>query len=253
MKNDFSLNSLVNEVEQEIINESECGDSKVSTKTIERRFKDYLQKKNIKIKDLKGNEEKFGIDDTEAIFIKALIKEAIDKKSFAYKYIKDINEDVSLDDIADFMKKINSRMESELEDDERIEYMEYLDQSLQYGVSLELHNIYILIDCLVNNMNTTIYTYQLNSLRSIRDKLEIEYIQSTIENIKYITDLAEFKEALNNAFDGEDVNIYDVGDKAIEEEYLQRDRELSKYLDDNPLIKKHIEEKIGRKIEALYK
>ena len=46
---------------------------------------------------------------------------------------------------------------------------------------------------------------------------------------------------------------YDDFDLLTQVEYSNRDKDTLKYINSNPLIKKHIEEKIGKSIDEIFK
>lgn len=252
MEKNISLNSICTSVENELIDESPNGDSQTSSRTVERRFKEYLRRKRIDISDLK-KDGKISFGEAEAAFLKAFLKEAVDTKSFAYKYITGTDKEASFEEIATFMEKIDLRMKNELSEQERLEYMSYLDQNLKYSSMCILHDIFNLCKCLNWNMNNTIYTFHLDALEKLRKKLEREFVSNTVETIEHLIELTAFRDSvINGIFEGEKINIYDCDDKAIEEEYSQRDRDVLEYLKANPLIKQHIEEKLKKKVEDIY-
>lgn len=248
----ISLNAITTSIENESLNNSKDGESEISYKTIERRFKDFIKKCNVNIKELKDKNGEIYFDETEAIILKAILKESIDKNSFIYKLLKDKDTDISFNEIKIFMDNINEFMEGKISDDERSMFMSYLDQSLKYSVLMELHNIYNIIECLNLNMSTTIYTYHLSSLIKLREKLEYEFIINTVDSVRYVTQLAEVLE-LHKEISGEENVTYDeCEDIALENEYMQRDKDVKKFLEENPLIREHIEKKLNKKIDKIF-
>ncbi|MEH7076976.1 hypothetical protein [Neobacillus drentensis] len=252
MDKKYRINTIVNEIDQEIIDSSPVDDKGVSGKTIERRLKDFIYNNNVKAEDLKSGSGRVTFNKDESVFLKTLIKESIDKKSFAYKFVKGEKNSASFNEIADFMYNMDQKMLSVLEDDERLEFLTYLDQSLGYSVLVELKQIYSIIESISHNIKDRLYTYQLQSLMELRGVLERQFTNEVVHSVKHITDIAEMHELIKDIVD-DDINIYDVGSFSVSEEYAERDREVLKYLEENPLVKQHIEEKLGKDINSMFR
>lgn len=55
----MSLHAIAKEIEKEYFNKSECGEVLLSYKTVERRFKQFIQSFNIDITFLKDEKTRF--------------------------------------------------------------------------------------------------------------------------------------------------------------------------------------------------
>lgn len=252
MDKEYHINTIVNEIDQEIIDSNQVDNKGISEKTIERRLKEFIKNNSVKADDLKRGSGRLKFNKAESIFLKTIVKESIDKKSFAYKFVSGKKNSASFNEIADFMHNMDQKMESVLEDDERLEFMSYLDQSLGYSILVELKQIYSIMECISHNIKDRLYTYQIHSLKELREVLERKYASDIVHSIINITNVAEMLE-LSRELVGEDINIYDVGSFSISEEYAERDREILKYLKQNPLVKQHVEEKLGKDINSIFR
>ncbi|CEN26172.1 hypothetical protein [Paraclostridium sordellii] len=246
-KNKKSLNAIATEIEMESIDDSDNGESQVSYKTVERRFKEFVKINGLNIKELKDKKGEIYFEENEAVILKALLIESIDKNSFVYKLLKDKDDDISFNQIKSFMDNINDFMVGKISDEEREYFMSYMDQSLKYSVLMEIHNIYNIIECLNANLSTNIYGYHLNSLIELRKKLEKEFIYNSVEAVENMINLSEIL-SFTKEVSGEP---YDYGDDAVAWEYRQRDIDFKKFLEENPLIKQHIEQKLDKSVEEI--
>ena len=68
-------------------------------------------------------------------------------------------------------------------------------------------------------------------------------------------EFCEFVSQTSEIFDGDASQLlnYDDFDLLTQVEYSNRDKDTLKYINSNPLIKKHIEEKIGKSIDEIFK
>ena len=246
-KNKKSLNAIATEIEMESIDDSDNGESQISYKTVERRFKEFIKINGLNIKELKDKKGEIYFEEKEAVILKAILKESIDKNSFVYKLLKDKDDDISFNQIKSFMDNINDFMVGKISDEEREYFMSYMDQSLKYSVLMEMHNIYNIIDCLNVNLSTNIYTYHLTSLIELRKKLEKEFIYNSVNAVKNMINVSEILN-FTKEVSGES---YDYGNDELALEYAQRDIDLKKFLEESPLIKQHIEQKLNKKIEEI--
>lgn len=246
-KSKKSLNAIATEIEMESIDDSDNGETQVSYKTVERRFKEFVKINGLNIKELKDKKGEIYFEENEAVILKALLKESIDKNSFVYKLLKDKDDDISFNQIKSFMDNINDFMDGKISDEEREYFMSYMDQSLKYSVLMEIHNIYNIIECLNANLSTNIYTYHLSILIELRKKLEKEFIYNSVRSVENMLNLSEL---LNFTKDisGES---YDYGDDAVGWEYRQRDIDFKNFLEENTLIKQYIEQKLNKPIEKI--
>ena len=255
MESKKSLNSIANSISDELFLNSPDGKEVISYKTLIRNFEKFIEKSGGDIKSMKVSSGKIFFEESESIFIKAILRESIDKNSYIYKFLKGKDDEVSFDQIKEFMDNIHDYMQNKLPQEECDAYMEYMDQALQYSVIMELHNIYNIIECINLNLQNYIYTFQLESMINLRKKLEQEFVRTTANSILNMEEFCEFVSQTSEIFDGDASQLlnYDDFDLLTQVEYSNRDKDTLKYINSNPLIKKHIEEKIGKSIDEIFK
>ncbi|MEF2900298.1 MAG: hypothetical protein U0N84_02365 [Terrisporobacter sp.] len=255
MESKKSLNSIANSISDELFLNSPDGKEVISYKTLIRNFEKFIEKSGGDIKSMKDSSGKIFFEESESIFIKAILRESIDKNSYIYKFLKGKDDEVSFDQIKEFMDNIHDYMQNKLPQEECDAYMAYMDQALQYSVIMELHNIYNIIECINLNLQNYIYTFQLESMINLRKKLEQEFVRTTANSILNMEEFCEFVSQTSEIFDGDASQLlnYDDFDLLTQVEYSNRDKDTLKYINSNPLIKKHIEEKIGKSIDEIFK
>lgn len=255
MESKKSLNSIVNSISDELYLNSPDGKEAISSKTLIRNFKKFIEKSGGDIKSMKDSSGKIFFEESESIFIKAILRESIDKNSYIYKFLKGKDDEVSFNQIKEFMDNIHDYMQNKLPQEECDAYMAYMDQALQYSVIMELHNIYNIIECINLNLQNYIYTFQLESMINLREKLEQEFVRTTANSILNIEEFCGFVNQASEIFDGDASQLlnYDDFDLLTQVEYSNRDKDTLKYINSNPLVKKHIEEKIGKSIDEIFK
>ncbi|WP_347028252.1 hypothetical protein [Intestinibacter bartlettii] len=255
MKSKKSLNIIANSLSDELFLNSPDGKEVISYKTLIRNFKKFIEKSGGDIKSMKDSSGKIFFEESESIFIKAILRESIDKNSYIYKFLKDKDDEVSFDQIKEFMDNIHDYMQSKLPEEECNAYMAYMDQALQYSVIMELHNIYNFIECINLNLQNCIYTFHLKSMINLRKKLEQEFVRITANSILNIEQFCEFVNQASKIFDGDASQLlnYNDFDLLTQIEYSNRDKDTLKYINSNPLVKKYIEEKIGKSIDEIFK
>lgn len=89
---------------------------------------------------------------------------------------------------------------------------------------------------------------KIHQLSKFHKKLENENIWSMIQCVK---DSIKLMELMNFAQEDGDNNEFEDEDD-IDQEYLKRDRELVKYLNENPLIKQHVEKVTEKKVDVIF-
>lgn len=254
MNSKKSLNSIANTISQEFYDESLDGNEVVCPKTIIRNFEKFINKCGGDIVDLKNSNGKIFFEETESVFIKAILRESVDKESYVYKLLKDKDDEVSFNTIKVFMENIDGYMKDKLSDEERESYMSYMDQSLKYSVIMELRNIYNIIEFMNLNLEQSIYSYHLQSVIKLRKKMEQEFARTIGNSMLYMEEFVEFVDKAREIFDGDVTQVlnYDEYDLQTKMEYTERDVKLLKYIKSNALVKQHVEEKMGKKIEEIF-
>lgn len=252
MSNKISLHALTMLMEEEESFKSET-EKAPSYKTIERRFKKLVEVFNWNVKDENGE---IYLDETEAVFVKGILFQSIDMKGFVYRLLFTDDTDLTAPDtlfgISDFMKNMYDYMTDKISDQDRDSYMLALDRNLKYSALSEFHNIHALIDALYGNLNTLLYPNHLMALMDLRKKIEKEFITSTHEIVDQTIQLANIL-MQSKEITGESIIDYKYDcDHDIAEEYKQRDRDTLFFLDQNPLIKQHIEAKLNIKVEEIF-
>ena len=192
MESKKSLNSIANSISDELFLNSPDGKEVISYKTLIRNFEKFIEKSGGDIKSMKDSSGKIFFEESESIFIKAILRESIDKNSYIYKFLKGKDDEVSFDQIKEFMDNIHDYMQNKLPQEECDAYMAYMDQALQYSVIMELHNIYNIIECINLNLQNYIYTFQLESMINLRKKLEQEFVRTTANSILNMEEFCEF-------------------------------------------------------------
>ncbi len=251
MAKQISIHAIARAIEDELFSVSETGKAPISYKTIERRFMQFVKSFGIDINRLKDKNGEIYLGETEAIFVQGILAQSIDKKGFLYKLLtEDVNE-LDLFEISEFMKNMYKYMTDKMSNDDRDSYIGDLDRNFYYTAQLEGLRISQLIDTLNVNLTTMPYTHHVSTLINIRKKLERESANSIVEMVIATTELAEFIKDYKE-ITGEDGIDYGDDDD-IAEEYRQRDRDTLVFLEQNPLIKQHIENKLNKTIEDLFK
>lgn len=246
-------------VEIEGVFEHESGKSEISYKTLERRFNEFIKCCGGDINILKDSSGRIYFEEKEEEFIRYILLELADEESIMYKIVKGKDyEEISFDDVTNFMDDLNKLLRNKYSDEQVDFFMSSLDLKIQYGAQVELNNIMNIIDAIDSNLSTYIYTYRLQKLNELRIKLEQEFVNTTVEAVMNTGKLAEFIESTKELLeDNIGVQNYESSSDEEEEddiqlEYLQRDRQTLNYLKENPYIKKHIEEKVGKKVEDIF-
>ncbi|KQO18059.1 hypothetical protein [Paenibacillus sp. Leaf72] len=257
MSKKISMHALAKSIEDEFYNKSENGKVSPSYKTIERRFMQFVGSFGIDIKELKNKNGEIYLEETEAVFVQGIIAQSLDKKGFVYKFLitGELNElDLAtLLEIGDFMKYMYEYMTDKMSDDDRDSYIMDLNRNFKYTALLERENIYRLIDALYLNLNSLLYSHQVSLLLDLKKVLEKEFVRSNIEIVLNTIEVAQIIKD-HKEMTGEARIDYDyLNNDDIAEEYRQRDRDILVFLEENPLIKEHIETKLNMTVEELFK
>ena len=88
MESKKSLNSIANSISDELFLNSPDGKEVISYKTLIRNFEKFIEKSGGDIKSMKDSSWKIFFEESESIFIKAILRESIDKNSYIYKFLK---------------------------------------------------------------------------------------------------------------------------------------------------------------------
>ncbi|MEK5490731.1 hypothetical protein MKZ24_08460 [Paenibacillus sp. FSL R7-0297] len=251
----MSLHAIAKEIEKEYFNKSECGEVLLSYKTVERRFKQFIQSFNIDITFLKDEKNAIYLSQTESVFVKGILTESIDKNGFLYKLlytdeITDLNP-ATFEDLSGFMNNMYQHMNGKISDTDRDFYMVDLNRNLSYSALLECHQMHALIDALFANTNPMLYSQQVYLLSEFRKKLEKDFAHSIVTITLQTTELAEYIKDYKIVTGEKHMNYGDELESDTAKEYRQRDRDVLMFLEQNPLIKEHIETKLNMTIEEI--
>lgn len=241
-----SLSELAMEVAE--LYENDDGKSEINEKTIRRRFAHLLKNCGGDIRKLQDDKGRVYFPEEETAYVKYLLLQLAEKDSFIYRTsIKE--EFVTLDELHDFIQDLIYHLEAEgYEEDEVKAFVRYFDIQIGYTERCLVYKCHQYVDCIAENYNQFPYTLKIHQLSKFHKKLENENIWSMIQCVK---DSIKLMELMNFAQEYGDNNEFEDEDD-IDQEYLKRDRELVKYLNENPLIKQHVEKVTEKKVDVIF-
>lgn len=256
MSNKMSLHAIAKAIENEYFNKSASGEVLISYKTVERRFKQFIQLFDIDIALLKDENNVIYLNETESVFVQGILTESIDKNGFFYKLlytdeISDLNP-ATIEDLSEFMNNMYQHMNGKISDIDRDSYMVDLNRNLSYSALIERHQMHALIDALYANTNPMLYWQQLSILSQFRKKLEKDFAHSIVTITIQTTQLAELIKDYKIVSGEKHMDYGDELEDDTVNEYRQRDRDVLMFLEQNPLIKEHIETKLNMTIEEIF-
>ncbi|MGW7162637.1 hypothetical protein [Paenibacillus taichungensis] len=256
MSNRMSLYAIAKAIEEEYFNMSESGEVLISYKTVGRRFKQFIKAFNIDITLLKDENNVIYLNGTETVFVQAILRESIDKNGFLYRllYTDEIidSDTAALEKVSSFMDNMFQYMTGKISDTDRDSYMVDLDRNLKYSALLELHHMHALVEELYINTKPMLYLQQLYFLSEFRKKIAKEFTHSIVKITLHTTELAELIKDYKIVTEEKHMDYGDELEDDTVKEYTQRDRDVFDFLEENPLIKEHIETKLNMTIEEIF-
>lgn len=197
-----TVSEVAKNLESESIDESENGESTISSRTLERNFKKILKAFGVSEEEVKDEKGAYAFDRSAAPILSAFLLETTRPDSYLRKAMNSKEEDATIDDVIDFFNQMQKLTEGKMEEKERMGFLIKLDQNTHYSMMAVLYNINSTILALIGNLQSYPYEYQVNVMNELfqnviqkfalemqkeigeflRNKLELQELMDSIED-----------------------------------------------------------------------
>ena len=229
------------------------GNETVNERTLRRRFEKLINGCGGDFDKLRNSHGKVFFSEADAPFVKSVLFELADKESISFKLMNSIEDEVlpvkEVDDyVHEFIQLNIDHMEEYNWHEEDIKNMvQFFDLIFEHSIRVKRTYCHELIDYLDYNNQVYPMTFRLEILGRIEKYLQKEYARTAVESLFYMGELSSM---LKDA--KELTESFDYGDDIIASEYMQRDKKVLEHIQNEPIIRRYIEEKTGRKAEELF-
>ena len=124
----------------------------------------------------------------------------------------------------------------------------------QLSVRQTIQRCHELLDCYALNLKPYLYTYQ-NTYAAKMERVLMKILASTmVEAAIHCSDLGSFiKDAMELTESDSISDLYGEEDDVVKDEYVQRDKAVIQFLNENPEFKLVVEKKTGATIESIWR
>lgn len=255
-KKGVSLSSIIKTVIKEYgIYAPKEGDNEIALREdLYRKFKKLIEKLGCDINVLKPNGKHFEFKEAAVPALKVILSQIIRDEGIISDYVNDRNDDFSVDKVHELIQELIFEAEKTgMDEDELIETATFLCSIFSVSPLRFKENCHRLIDVLALKLqdlpssNQAVYLNKIELL--LRKEVALRLLELAI-NTEKIAEIIEFSKELY----GDDIGCqnYSAYDPEIRCEYINRDREALKNIQEDDALRQYIETTIGKKAEDIF-
>lgn len=243
-----SLGSII----KEVLIENDLHDDDSSVKQCRRGFTRLIEKLGGNIDDMKNSKNVIEFDEAEVPGIKFLLRNIFisgDNSIGDFLYSKD--KDFSAEEARKFIDYVASELCASEKVGTKEQVVEYLSDIFLLSHLRIIEECHTMIDIYAGNLQHQLRAEKLLSLQSLRDEIT-KYI--IMNFVKRAYTIAEISNDIELSKDGEaEIDcIYEGFPTNNQTEYIQRDIEILKAIQEDDDLREYIEKKTGKKAEDIF-
>lgn len=241
-----TLGSIIKEVLSELDAENEA-----SIRQCRRNFKKLIENLGGNIDDMKNSQDSIRFDEEEVPVIKSIIRQIfLSNNDVINSFLSYKDKDITPEMVNLFIEQVADEFydsENSVEKDKLKRYLSDIFMLSHVRIVKECHE---LVDCYANALPYLPRTLKLLHLQKLKDELSCIIVSQLVQEAQKFKEVSEFIELCK---DGEEVNcIYDDFSVEIQTEYIQRDQEMLRDLQEDEDLRAYVENKIGKKVEEIF-
>lgn len=244
-----SLGSVI----KEMLNEEKFPDDESYIKQCRRNFARLIEKLGGSIDDMKNSKNVIEFEEAEVPVIKVLLKSVFmssDNPVGKFLFSKD-NDDFSAEDAAKFIEYIVTESYVAANDATKEKMVKFLSDDTMVSHVRIIEDCHKLVDSYARELQHLVKSEQLIHLQLLKDEIFHFHILELVERAYRMAVISNEVELYK---DGEEKVgcIYEGLPKSVQSEYVQRDIEILKAIQEDDDLRAYIEKKTGKKAEDIF-
>lgn len=179
----------------------ERGVLKGSTRNLERKFANFIDRFGATGSEWKDDNGHYSVEDENAIFIEAILIELDRKDNYTDKLLKDKREAVDPDDVIRFFTNIAEYTKDKVDEDIWQQFLAGLDEDIHYSFWAVCGDIFASINATIMNIQDLPYPHQVSIMGDLRQAVISKWagaIHHELEELlKTKLELLEIEKELN--------------------------------------------------------
>ncbi len=217
-----------------------------------RYLEDFIEKLGGNIDDMKSANHRIEFDESEIPSIKYLLRQflASDKNTIK-NFINSKDNNYSVDEINKFIDQFTNEYCTPEDKCAKVYLVEYMSNIFMLSHMRLIEECHALIDLYACNLQYLPRSLKLVNLQAFEDEISHLFALQLVGLARQIEDISRYIELCKD--DEEDIDcIYDNLPVSVQSEYVQRDQEILKAIQEDDDLRRYIEKKIGKKAEDIF-
>ena len=224
-------------------------------KKLHRRFVKMIENCGGSIEHLKEGNKNISFPEEEKDFIQMILEQLAKEEGLSFKIWENRDDTFDLGEVHAFIQDYADYLgEHGYDEGTILGVVKELDMLFQLSVRQTIQRCHELLDCYALNLKPYLYTYQ-NTYAAKMERVLMKILASTmVEAAIHCSDLGSFiKDAMELTESDSISDLYGEEDDVVKDEYVQRDKAVIQFLNENPEFKLVVEKKTGATIESIWR
>lgn len=250
-----SLLSIIKSFLGEVLGDNDS--INVSIRALQRQFNALIEKFGCSVDMLKANGRTFEFNESEIPFLRVIISQLYYKKGVIFEIVNSDKEYYTSKQIHELIQNIIDEGEKiGLEEADLQNMVEFFDGIFGYSILRVIENCHEIIDYYIVNLKDLTYTQQFYCLLDLENALKKDFAARLVQMAINAKDIAEIIESSKEPPD-DNIGCQDYQglfncEPEISNEYVARDRDLLKKIQEDDALRLYIETRIGKKAEDIF-
>ncbi len=243
----ISLGAIISDVLKERNVENEA-----SIKQCRRNFTKLIEKLGGNIDDLKNCQNSIRFNEDEVPFIKFLIlKIFLSSNNAINNFLSSKDKDITPEMVEEFIDQVANEFCDSENSEEKEKMITYLSDIFMLSHVRIVKECHELVDHYANELYYLPRSLKLLYLQNLKNELCCITASQLMQVAQKIKEISEYIELCKDGEKEVDC-IYDGFSIDIQTEYIQRDQEILRALQEDEDLRAYVEKKIGKKVEEIF-
>lgn len=235
----------------------EMGTTYSNIRVLQNRFNKLIEKFGCSTDMLKANGRTFNFDESEIPFLRAIISQLYYNKGIMSEIVNSDKEYYTSKQFRELIQNIIDEGDKiGLEEADLQKMVEFFDVIFGYSILRIIENCHKIIDYYTLNLKDLTYTQQFYCLLDLEDGLKKDFAARLVQMAINAKDIAEqielSKDVLEDNIGCQDYQGFFNCEPEISNEYIARDRDLLKKIQEDDALRQYIETALGKKAEDIF-
>lgn len=249
-----SLGSIINEVlkEEDKSQEGKLQEDESSIRKCRRGFTSLIEKLGGSIDDIKSSKNVIEFEEDEVPGIKVLLHGVFRTDNNPISdFLLSKGDDFSVEDATKFIDYLVANLYATEEEGKKEDLVKSLSDDTMVSHMRIIDECHKLVDGYARELQHLLKSERLIHLQLLRDEILHFHALELVERAYRIAEISEMVELYKDGEEEIDC-IYEGSPKSVQSEYVQRDIEILKAIQEDDNLRAYVEKKIGKKAEDIF-